>query len=50
MARVIITKELEEEINKKFKKESVKILELMYSLRDNPLKGKPLTKNRWNID
>jgi hypothetical protein len=44
MARVIITKELEEEINKKFKKESVKILELMYSLRDNPLKGKPLTQ------
>lgn len=44
MARVIITKDLEEKINKKFKKESIKILELMYSLKDNPQKGKPLTQ------
>lgn len=44
MARVIITKKLEEEINKKFKKESIKILELMYSLRENPKKGQVLTQ------
>ncbi len=40
MAKVIITKELEEKINKKFKKESIEIFELMYSLKDNPKKGK----------
>jgi hypothetical protein len=44
MARVIITKDLEDKINKKFKKESIKIFELMLSLRDNPKKGKPLTQ------
>lgn len=42
MAKVIITKSLEEEINKKFKSQSIKILELMYSLKENPKKGKPL--------
>ncbi|MCX6748759.1 MAG: hypothetical protein NT076_04075 [Candidatus Pacearchaeota archaeon] len=42
MAKVIITKELEEEINKKFKKESIEIFELLYSLKDNPKKGKPI--------
>ncbi len=42
MAKVIITKKLEEEINKKFKGESVKIFELLYSLKENPKKGKPL--------
>lgn len=42
MAKVIITKELEEEINKKFKKQSVEIFELMYSLKENPRKGKPI--------
>ena len=42
MAKVIITKILEKEINKKFKSESIKILELMYSLKENPKKGKPI--------
>ncbi len=42
MAKVIITKSLEEEINKKFKSESIKIFELIYSLKENPKKGKPL--------
>ncbi len=42
MARVIITKELESEINKKFKKESVKIFKLIYSLKESPKKGKVL--------
>lgn len=40
MAQVIITKELEEKINKKFKKESIEIFELIYSLKENPTKGK----------
>lgn len=44
MAIVIVTKELEKDINKKFKKESIKIFELMYSLKDNPKKGKPITQ------
>jgi hypothetical protein len=42
MAKVIITNELEEEINNKFKGESVKIFELIYSLEENPKKGKPV--------
>lgn len=42
MAKVIIPKKLEEEINKKFGGESVDILELMYSLENNPHKGKEL--------
>ena len=40
MAKVVITEFLEKEINKKFKKESVKIFELLYSLEENPKKGK----------
>ena len=40
MEKVIITEELESEINKKFKKESVDVFELMYSLKENPKKGK----------
>ena len=44
MAKVVITKSLEREINKKFKKESIKIFELLYSLRDNPKKGRELTQ------
>ena len=40
MARVIITESLEKEINKKFKKESIKIIRLMKSLETNPKKGK----------
>jgi len=42
MAKVVITKKLEEEISKKFKKESIKILGLMYSLKENPKKGKAI--------
>ena len=42
MAKVVITKYLEKEINKKFKKQSIKIFELMFSLKENPKKGKPL--------
>ncbi len=42
MAIVIITEKLEEDVNKKFKKESIKIFDLMNSLKENPLKGKPL--------
>ncbi len=42
MAKVKINKKLEKEIDKKFKKESIKIFELMYSLENSPHKGKPL--------
>ena len=40
MAKVVVTNSLEEEINKRFKGESIKIFELIYELRDNPKKGK----------
>jgi len=40
MAKVIITKQLEEEINRKFKGESVRIFDLMRSLEKSPRKGK----------
>jgi hypothetical protein len=43
MAKVIIASSLEEEINKKFKEKSVDIFSLMYSLEENPYKGKELT-------
>ena len=42
MAIILITKNLEEEINKKFKKESIKIFEHIYSLKENPKKGKEI--------
>lgn len=42
MAKVIIIKELQEEINKIFKKKSVEIFQLMESLEENPRKGKPI--------
>ena len=42
MAKVTITKRLEEEINKLFKGESVNIFELLYTLEENPYKGKPV--------
>tara|TARA_Y100000310_G_C20537482_1_gene741581 strand:- start:423 stop:767 length:345 start_codon:yes stop_codon:yes gene_type:complete len=42
MARVSIAQNLKEEILKKFKKESKIIFRQMYSLGDNPIKGKPL--------
>lgn len=40
MAKVIITKKLEDEINKKFKGESTEIFDLMHSLKESPHKGK----------
>jgi len=46
MAKVIIVKNLEEDINKKFKKESVKIFELIYSLEENPKKREIFSTNR----
>ena len=42
MAKVTIFRDLKNEILKKFKKESKKIFRLMYSLRENPKKGKLL--------
>jgi hypothetical protein len=42
MAQVVITKKLEEEINKKFKGESIRIFSLMQSLEENPKKGKEI--------
>ena len=42
MARVEIIKSLKDEVLKKFKKESIKIFELMKSLENNPHKGKTL--------
>jgi len=49
MAKVIITKELEEKINKKFKKESIEIFDLMYSLKENPKKGKIISQIGGNV-
>lgn len=40
MAEVIITEALKDEVLKKFKEESKKIFNLMYSLKENPKKGK----------
>jgi len=42
MAKVIFSKEFEEDINKKFKGESVEIFKLLYSLEENSKKGKEL--------
>ena len=42
MAIVRITNSLEKEINKKFKKKSIKVFEHLYSLEENPKKGRPL--------
>ena len=42
MAKVIILKKLEDEINKKFKHESIEIFSLMRSLEENPRKGKEI--------
>ncbi|MCH7850835.1 MAG: hypothetical protein IH845_04295 [Nanoarchaeota archaeon] len=44
MAKVIITNRLEKEINKKFKSESIKIFEFIYSLKQNPTKGKIISQ------
>lgn len=40
MAEIIIVETLKKEILKKFKKESKKIFKLIYSLKENPKKGK----------
>lgn len=40
MAKVIITKKLEDEINRIFKKESIKIFRMMKTLEESPQKGK----------
>lgn len=40
MAKVIITKTLEERINKIFKKHSIELFELFRTLEENPKKGK----------
>ena len=40
MAKVIITKRLDDQISKTFKKESIKIISLLVTLKDNPKKGK----------
>ena len=40
MVKVIITETLKNEIFKKFKKESKKIFKLIYSVKENPRKGK----------
>ena len=42
MAKVIITESLNQEINKIFKGESVEVFELIYSLKENPKKGKAI--------
>lgn len=46
MAEVIITESLKEEIFKKFKNESKKIFKLLYSLKENPGKGRELGQVR----
>ena len=38
MAKVIITNDLVEEINKKFKGKSIEVFELIYTLRENSKK------------
>ena len=40
MAKVVITALLEEEINKRFKQESIAIFSLLRTLEENPKKGK----------
>jgi hypothetical protein len=44
MVEVIITSDLKEKINKKFKNESIDVFKLIYSLKENPKKGKELTQ------
>src|SRR3989338_267629 len=40
MAKVVITRDLENEIDKKFKGESITVLGLLNELKENPKKGK----------
>ena len=44
MAKVEISEQLKKEILKKFKSESNKIFKLIYSLKDNPKKGKEISQ------
>lgn len=44
MVEVIITNDLIEKINKKFKGESVDVFKLLFSLKENPRKGKDLAQ------
>lgn len=46
MAEVIITESLKDDILKKFKEESKKIFRLIYSLKENPKKGKTIGQVR----
>jgi hypothetical protein len=43
MVKVIITKRLEDEIDKKFKKQSIEVFSLLLSLENNPSKGKEIS-------
>ncbi|MFH0870048.1 MAG: hypothetical protein V1866_03245 [archaeon] len=43
MVQVIITKRLEEDINRRFKHESIEIFSLMSALQDSPSKGKEIS-------
>jgi len=49
MARVEISVKLKEEILKKFKKESKEIFKLIYSLKENPKKGKEVGSSGGNV-
>jgi len=40
MAKVIVTRSLEEEIDGKFKQDSLEIYDLMFTLKESPKKGK----------
>ena len=42
MVKIIITEKLKNDILKKFKKDSKKIFKLVYSLKENPKKGKKI--------
>lgn len=42
MVKIEISKDLFEEIEKKFKKEAIKVFELIETLKENPKKGKSL--------
>ncbi|MDO8480984.1 MAG: hypothetical protein Q7S65_04160 [Nanoarchaeota archaeon] len=42
MAKVIVTRSLEEEIERKFKKESPEVYDLIFTLKENPKKGKDI--------
>ncbi len=44
MAEVIISEDLTKKINNKFKGESAEVFKLLYSLKENPKKGKELTQ------